>query len=222
MRARFDGDEARLLSGEFPFRQALLRTTASRAGAVPDEASKRRDGANVISRRDHGDPRTRCKVALDVTVLQRSNRTGSLDIKGQGIRSACEDIIDHDEAIGGLVCFSCFVHQIVDLTKEVDGPQSVGRAAKAFRHVQLLEGRTVDAIFKVDTWRALDIAPGSQLRVYDPCYSSPTLVGETTRNSSENPLLLLCTQLCESYPSCLPPLKHEPASPAGLFTPRRY
>eukprot|EP00904_Undaria_pinnatifida_P000872 jgi/Undpi1/10786/HiC_scaffold_29.g13234.m1 len=69
VRARFDGDEARLLSGEFPFRHAPK-------SANPEGKPLHSGGA---SGRDHGDPRTRCSVALDVSVMP--------SVPGQGTAS---------------------------------------------------------------------------------------------------------------------------------------
>ncbi|CAM9745907.1 unnamed protein product, partial [Laminaria digitata] len=73
VRARVDGDEARLLSGEFPFRNAPTPKTNTH----PDSRHTHPGGAAGGSGRDHGDPRTRCSVALDVSLMPAVPRQGT-------------------------------------------------------------------------------------------------------------------------------------------------
>lgn len=185
MRARFDGDEARLLSGEFPFRHAPK-------SANPEGKPLHSGGA---SGRDHGDPRTRCSVALDVSVMP--------SVPGQGTASdgAGGGAGEQGRGGSGLVRFLCFVHRVTDVSSG-HGRRGDARmvAATLFERLRGVEGVCVDALFKQDTRRAVDLCPGSQLRIYDPCC---VWDGE----SAEGRALLMCTQLCEPFPAGLPPLR---------------
>lgn len=201
VRARFDGDEARLLSGEFPFRQmpAPSGGNAAREG----ETGSDRGGGAAIGRRDHGDPRTRCRVALDVTVLAASGkRRDAPDAAAFGGNASCDRISGSVR----LARFPCFVHGVVDVSISPSGGTSEKAAADAgfVARLRALEGTRVDALFKHDTRRALDLCPGSQLRIYDPCCIS--------HSEAEGGSLLMCTQLCEPYPACFPPLPEPPDS----------
>lgn len=180
MRGRFDGDESRLLSGEFPFRLA----------STPTGSAEGKPSSGAASRRDHCDPRTRCSLALDVTVLpgntaeQEGFRAGGRG--GHGEREGGSD---------GFALLACFVHGVFDISSDTSGRRE---GDGALGRLRVLEGASVDCLFKQDTRRALDVCPGSRIRVYDPCCVS--------RISAEGRVLLLCTQLCEPYPACLPSL----------------
>ena len=100
--------------------------------------------------------------------------------------------------------FLCFVHKVSDVSSgSSDSRES--RAADArvvvtsLERLRPVEGVCVDALFKQDTRRAVDLCPGSQLRIYDPC-----CVWDDA--SAEGRALLMCTQLCEPFPASLPPL----------------
>ncbi|CAM9646152.1 unnamed protein product, partial [Discosporangium mesarthrocarpum] len=96
VRGRFDSVETRLLSGEFPFRQAS-------AGAGPC--------------RDHGDPRSRCHVALDLTVTRQGQAPPpSCDTSG-----ALETVGAPEPGVSlgtgfptGLSLFACFIHRVTE------------------------------------------------------------------------------------------------------------
>lgn len=197
VRVRFDGDEARLLSGEFPFRQ----TPAPSGGntARDGDLGSDRGGCVAIGRRDHGDPRTRCRVALDVTVLP----AGGKQQEAPGAAASGEDSsFDRMSGSVRLSCFPCFVHGVVDVSIGPSGSTN----EKAVDRLRVLEGTRVDALFNQNTRRALDLCPGSQLRIYDPCCISHSEV--------EGGSLLMCTQLCEPFPACFPPLPEPPDSSA--------
>ncbi|CAM9462157.1 unnamed protein product [Ectocarpus sp. 8 AP-2014] len=124
----------------------------------------------------------------------------------------------------GLVRFSCFVHHVVDVSLSLGGSRvspgsrrvtsAAGDAAGPsgvatdFDRLHRLEGVRVDGLFKQDTRRAVDVGPGSQLRIYDPCcvWYDAEVGGEGGRAEA----LLVCTRLCEPYPSCLPALPSPP------------
>lgn len=184
MRGRFDGDESRLLSGEFPFRLA----------SAPTGNAEGKPSSGLVSRRDHCDPRTRCSLALDVTVLLTNTA------EQQGFRAGSRG--GHGEREGGYDGFAllaCFVHGVFDISSDTSSRrEGDGASSTTSGRLRVLEGASVDCLFKQDTRRALDVSPGSRLRIYDPCYVS--------RTSGEGRVLLLCTQLCEPYPACLPPL----------------
>lgn len=198
MRARFDGDEARLLSGEFPFRNAPTPKTNTH----PDTSKHPHSGgAAGSSGRDHGDPRTRCSVALDVTLVPAAPRQGA---GGDGASLGGGGNGDLGRGGGGLVRFLCFVHRVSDVSSGSSGSRE-SRAEDArvvvatLERLRPVEGVCVDALFKQDTRRAVDLCPGSQLRIYDPC-----CVWDDA--SAEGRALLMCTQLCEPFPASLPPL----------------
>ncbi|CAN0132391.1 unnamed protein product, partial [Hapterophycus canaliculatus] len=253
VRTRCDGDEARLLSGEFPFRQVPApKATAgsSGGGGTPDGGETPREsvgsGSGRKGRRDHGDPRTRCGVAADVTLLPLPAAVAAPGLRdGWTVGSGASLWSGASEGVGarqggggagaGLVRFSCLVHRVVDVssggsggggrkssnrTSPSDRPASSGGGAgtavgladsegvaASLRHLLPLEGGRVDALFKQDTRRALDLRPGSQLRIYDPCcvwHDAET--GQGVGEGEGGGALLMCTQLCEPYPSSLPPL----------------
>lgn len=217
MRARYDGDEARLLSGEFPFRLA----------GVPGSGSASTTAAGgATGRRDHGDPRTRCGVALDMTVSSSGTTT---DDTNHGVRlegskgGGSHQSEQENETGGGLSRLLCFVHRVVDLAGNDPRRPVPGDTAKALRRLRPLEGREIHAVFKADTRRALDLVLGSQIRVYDPCCLSRAGddVGGGGAAATADGVLLVCTQLCEPYPQGLPPLLVQgPHSPeAGVRTP---
>eukprot|EP00752_Nemacystus_decipiens_P005489 g4969.t1 len=235
VRARCDGDEARLLSGEFPFRQASTPRAGNTGGRDPDGSDNPAGGGGGSggkSRRDHGDPRTRCGVALDVTVLRPAPSQGAASVDpgaglaGGGGGGGGERNNGCGQG-GGLVWFSCLVHRVLDVASGPGGSnvgrsnpgdgRSEGAAAARFGRLRPLEGVRVDALFKQDTRRAVDVCPGSQLRIYDPCCAwhdglGETVVGEDIGGGGggggggRRRALLMCTQLCEPYPSSLPPL----------------
>ncbi|CAM9139086.1 unnamed protein product, partial [Ectocarpus sp. 12 AP-2014] len=234
VRARCDGDEARLLSGEFPFRQpssASKATTGGNNNSHFDDVGVGGGGSTAKSRRDHGDPRTRCSVALDATVMLPAATPrgpsvgfeGGLWGGGEGNRLGQAG----DGGASGLVRFSCFVHHVVDVSFSLGGsrvrpgsrraPSAAGDAAGSssvatdFGRLHRLEGVRVDGLFKQDTRRAVDVGPGSQLRIYDPfcVWYDAEVGGEGGRAEA----LLVCTQLCEPYPSCLPALPSPPPPP---------
>ncbi|CAN0053157.1 unnamed protein product [Ectocarpus fasciculatus] len=230
VRARCDGDEARLLSGEFPFRQPSLASKATISGNNNGHLD---GGSGGKSRRDHGDPRTRCSVALDATVMLPAATP-------RGPWAGCEGGLwgggegnELGQAGGGgasgLVRFSCFVHHVVDVSSSLGSSRvspgsrransSAGDAAgpsgfaTEFGRLHRLEGVRVDGLFKQDTQRAVDVGPGSQLRIYDPCcvwYDA-----EVGGGGGRAEALLVCTQLCEPYPSCLPALPPPPPTGSG-------
>lgn len=150
------------------------------------------------------------------------------------------------EGTGGLVRFLCLVHRVVDVSSAssvnswrsspghgsrgalgsaaaiaADGTtDGLGGSSKGvattFSRLLPLEGIRVDALFKEDTQRAVDVCPGSQLRIYDPCCVWRDVETEVEGGGGRGEgALLLCTQMCEPYPSCLPPL---PAPPAAWAT----
>ena len=219
VRARCDGDEARLLSGEFPFRQASTPKAGNNGGDPegnenPSGGGGSGGGSGGRSRRDHGDPRTRCSVALDVTVLRPALRQGASGGGGGGER------ISSFGQGGGLVWFSCLVHRVLDVSSgssssigrsSPGGSRSEGPATARLGRLRLLEGVRVDALFKQDTRRAVDVCPGSQLRIYDPCYAwhdglAEAVGGGDAGRGGGGGALLMCTQLCEPYPASLSPL----------------
>lgn len=199
MRGIFDGGEAKLLSGEFRFRQQIV-SAASYDASIEGGRGEQGLPTGGRSRRDHGDPRTRCSAALDVTVLPCSSRKRDYDLAmvrwGAG-----------QDGGGGpeLVRFSCFVHRVLDVRGEGGGHRGEGNFGIISGRLRVLEGSCAHVVFKTDTIRALDIGPGSQLRIYDPCCVQREGleggVGPATVGA-----LLACTQLCEPYPVCLPPL----------------
>lgn len=215
VRGRFDSGEAKLLSGEFPFRQHLASAASfdtgndslGAGGRLPISAS-----SSVGSRRDHGDPRTRCSIALDITVLPcATSKADDLAVGGAGVGQA-------RGVASGLVRLSCFVHAVLDVRGEGLGVQRVdGELGIGFHRLLALEGGLAGVVFKMDTRRALDIGPGSQLRMYDPCCvwregdGSVGGVGDEAEG-----VLLTCTQLCEPFPACLPPLRAVQAAEKGV------
>ena len=204
VRARFDGDEARLLSGEFPFRSTPTAKTNTNADSRKHPHSS---GAGGAGGRDHGDPRTRCSVALDVSLMPDVPREGT---DGQRLGGGGNG--DLGRGGGGLVRFSCFVHRVSDVSSGSSGSRE-SRAADArvvgttLERLRPVQGVCVDALFKHDTRRAVDLCPGSQLRIYDPCcvWNDASAGGRA---------LLVCTQLCEPFPASLPPLP----SPGSCIT----
>lgn len=198
VRARFDGDEARLLSGEFPFRPIPVTTTT----AAPDGRPSGRGIGGGVYRKDHGDPRTRCGVALDVTIQPVDPRSRGTDRKA-GVGSESDRDLQQGVGSGGLVRLSCFVHNVVNL---VAGVADKGNGEIAFKRLRTLEGLRVDALFKHDTRRALDLCAGSQLRMYDPSCVWQHVEEEEDGVPGVAAALLMCTQLCEPYPACLTPL----------------
>lgn len=202
VRARFDGDEARLVSGEFPLRPQPL----SAPSCDTTSASVRGNSGYATSRRDHGDPRTRCTIALDVTVVSPSNTTEDgpnvVAVEGrEGFGDAGSGV---GVGVGGLACFSCFVHEVIDLVRGqgIKERQSEADSATALEGLRLLRRNFVQVLFKADTRRVLDIGDGSQLRIYNPCCLWREGLGGRVAHGP----LLTCTQLCEPFPACLPPL----------------
>ncbi|CAM9374407.1 unnamed protein product [Ectocarpus sp. 4 AP-2014] len=234
VRARCDGDEARLLSGEFPFRQpssASKATTSGNKNSHLDDVRVGGGGSGGKSRRDHGDPRTRCSVALDATVILPAATPRGPSVGFEGGLWGGDEGNELGQAGGGgasgLVRFSCFVHHVVDVSLSLGSSRvrpgsrratsAAGDAAGSssvatdFGRLHRLEGVRVDGLFKQDTRRAVDVGPGSQLRIYDPCcvWYDAEIGGEGGRAEA----LLVCTQLCEPYPSCLPALPSPPPPP---------
>ena len=67
----------------------------------------------------------------------------------------------------------------------------------------------VEALFCIETTRSISIRPRIQLRIYDAMLIS-------RKGQAEQPSIfsilgtLICTQLCEQYPSSMPPLSSPP------------
>ncbi|CAM9485279.1 unnamed protein product [Scytosiphon promiscuus] len=277
VRTRCDGDEARLLSGEFPFRQAAAAAAAAAmptptangdgTGGTPDGSGSGGvgsenprgavgSGSGRKPRRDHGDPRTRCAVAVDVTLLVLPATVAASGLPdgwtagvGAGLWSGTSEGTGAGQGGGGvagagLVRFSCLVHRVLDVSSSSgsgsggngSGRKSSSRTSPSNRRassggpsqadsedvavslgrLRPLAGVRVDALFKQDTRRALDLCPGSQLRIYDPsCVWHDAETGEGVEGGEGGEALLMCTQLCEPYPSGLAPLPPPSAAEGG-------
>lgn len=131
---------------------------------------------------DVNDPRNRAKNYADVTVLEIISQSG---------------LESH------VICLS-YVHQIVAAAKDSD----ISSSRNEFGSSQFQKG-FLWTYFHPDTVRYCSIQANTQLRVYDSVFVTLNDGDEGTNHQILG--YLLCTQLCENYPSYLAPYAKVPS-----------